>query len=137
VTHRISGGSAVRCIGWFCERRKGDMSNEIQPSKELEGLYQRIRLGGDDAIKAAEELWKSREDILFYMTDAFTRARWVPVCERLPDVDALVIACVNGRHVTALRRHKQEGFWQHEDGDIDQINVTHWMGLPAPPSDDK
>ncbi len=63
--------------------------------------------------------------------------RWIPIDESLPDVDALVIACVNGRHVVTLRRHKQEGFWQHEDGDIDQINVTHWMGLPAPPTDAK
>ena len=97
----------------------------------------RIRGGGDDAIAAVSELWEAREKTLFDMTDAFTRARWVPVCERLPDVDALVIACVNGRHVTTLRRHKQEGFWQHEDGDIDQINVTEWMNLPAPRTDDK
>ena len=30
-TRWISGGSAVRFIRWFCERRKGDMDNNWQP----------------------------------------------------------------------------------------------------------
>ena len=29
-TRRISGGFAVRFIRWFCERRKGDMTNDKQ-----------------------------------------------------------------------------------------------------------
>jgi hypothetical protein len=60
-------------------------------------------------------------------------SEWIPVTERLPEVDALVLVVVSGGHVTPLRRHAQDGFWLHEDGDIDLINVTHWMPLPEPP----
>lgn len=58
---------------------------------------------------------------------------WIPVSERMPDIDTLVIACVAGRYVTPLRRHKQAGFWQHDDGDVDELTVTHWMEFPQPP----
>jgi dipeptidyl aminopeptidase/acylaminoacyl peptidase len=66
--------------------------------------------------------------------------QWIPVTERLPDVDATVLVAIetpSGRHVSFLSRHRQDGFWTHADGDIDEINVTHWMPLPAPPTDAK
>ena len=83
----------------------------------MKNLLITIHRGGDEAVEAAKRL----------------APEWIPVSERLPDVDELVIVCVGGVHVTPLRRHKQDGFWQHEDGDIDEIIVTHWMPLPEPP----
>ena len=62
---------------------------------------------------------------------------WVPVSERLPEEFATVLVVIStpsGSHVSFMSRHAQDGFWQHADGDIDEINVTHWMPLPEPPA---
>ncbi len=62
--------------------------------------------------------------------------RWIPVEERLPEEFATVLVVIStpsGSHVSFMSRHAQDGFWQHADGDIDEINVTHWMPLPEPP----
>ena len=62
--------------------------------------------------------------------------RWIPVEERLPEEFATVLVVIStpsGSHVSFMSRHSQDGFWQHADGDIDEINVTHWMPLPEPP----
>ena len=81
----------------------------------------RIRQGGDDAITAVGELMP----------------QWIPVEERLPEVLGTVLVVVKtpyGSHVSVLSRHPQKGFWQHPDGDVDDIDVTHWMPLPEPPN---
>lgn len=62
--------------------------------------------------------------------------QWIPVSERLPEEFATVLVVIStpsGSHVSFMSRHAQDGFWQHADGDIDEINVTHWMPLPSPP----
>lgn len=64
--------------------------------------------------------------------------RWIPVSERLPEEFATVLVVIStpsGSHVSFMSRHAQDGFWQHADGDIDEINVTHWMPLPDPPDE--
>ena len=98
---------------------------EMEPKEEppmghMKDFDRRIRQGGDDAIAAVSELMP----------------RWIPVSERLPEVDATVLVVIEtprGQHVSFLSRHKQDGFWTHPDGDVDDINVTHWMPLPEPP----
>ena len=62
--------------------------------------------------------------------------RWIPVAERLPAIGRDVAAVTRtGRRIvsyrTALRRRP---CWM-EYGD--QVDVPHWMPLPAPPADDK
>ena len=106
----------------------------------------RIRNGGDDAVAAMAELWEMREKILFDITDAFTRARWIPVSERLPEHDSnvLVAAKRDGEYVV-----KEMLFvdwsdppdpprpeWSDDWGGEEFENVTHWMPLPPPPKDE-
>lgn len=65
---------------------------------------------------------------------------WIPVTERLPPICQPVLVVALGRVITATRR---EGRWRH---DIDTgtqtfslgvCTPTHWMPLPAPPTDAK
>ena len=80
----------------------------------------RIRNGGDDAIAAVSELMP----------------RWIPVTDRLPAEDEKVVVYTEeGTHVAAV---DEDGVWypSHGDGWMFPI-VSHWMPLPAPPSDDK
>lgn len=101
----------------------------------------RIRGGGDDAIAAVSELWEVREKTLFDMTDAFTRARWIPVAERRPKpgVDVLIfLRPIDEKFsrvcVASMDRINGHCLWTSEYGDE---MPSHWMPLPAPPTDDK
>ena len=65
---------------------------------------------------------------------------WISVEDRMPEVfqDVLVtIKTPYGTHVSVLKRHPQAGFWEQYDGDVDDINVTHWMPLPVAAKDSK
>lgn len=75
----------------------------------------RIRNGGDDAIEAVSELMP----------------QWIPVSERLPDDRVRVLACYDGRVVTA---ELFEGLWHWIEGKTFTTHVTHWMPLPEPPA---
>ena len=99
----------------------------------MKDLDIRIRSGGDDAIAAACELMP----------------RWIPVGERLPPHDETVLfTCDLGPNegFTDVAAGRWEGMrndiglpamspvWGDED---DWGPCSHWMPLPAPPSDDK
>ena len=102
----------------------------------------RIRAGGDDAIAAVSEYVAEQERLVAQVQSMLQRAcdrqwrEWIPVEDRLPEEFATVLVVIStpsGSHVSFMSRHPQDGFWQHADGDIDEINVTHWMPLPEPP----
>jgi len=65
---------------------------------------------------------------------------WIPVTERLPPICQPVLVVALGRVITATRR---EGWWRHEiDTGTQTFSLgvctpTHWMPLPAPPTDGK
>lgn len=101
----------------------------------------RIRNGGDDAIAAVAELWETREKILFDITDAFTKARWIPVSERLPG-KGLVLACTPDSGVIVIAGWFEkdcqwivpEWFNGANHGKRKKECFSHWMPLPLPPS---
>ena len=60
---------------------------------------------------------------------------WIPVTERLPDDGSEYLVWYGGfRHCTVVVRRGGEFLKQ---GMRITENVTHWMPLPAPPSDGK
>jgi len=67
--------------------------------------------------------------------------RWIPVTERLPDASVQYGYCLvsDGKHVgTANYTADKFGggrFWLIEERD--EWTPTHWMPLPAPPTDAK
>jgi hypothetical protein len=90
-------------------------------------------------------------DILLDAARELDRRSWIPVSERLPDVERsahgsveCIVACSTGL-VTAMRytenrvaktekgrRPRWEWNWR-----VATWEVTHWMPLPAPPTDSK
>lgn len=68
-----------------------------------------------------------------------TRAepRWIPVTERLPEVDVPVLVigenCYNQKVVVV--RHLTDFGWYDENDDYLMAFVTHWMPLPEPPKE--
>lgn len=56
---------------------------------------------------------------------------WIPVGERLPDNDAMVLVWSqsNGLHLAYLDSYRQ---WRDSD-DNPGKKITHWMPLPRPP----
>jgi hypothetical protein len=57
--------------------------------------------------------------------------QWIAVGERLPDDRVRVLACYDGRVVTA---ELFEGLWHWIEGKTFTTHVTHWMPLPEPPA---
>lgn len=97
----------------------------------MKDFDRRIRQGSDDAIAAVAELWEAREKILFDITDAFTKARWIPVSERLPELGLSVIG-VGGESSPREMWLDLNHQWHMADGSEVDL-VTHWMPLPEPP----
>ncbi len=68
---------------------------------------------------------------------------WIPVAERLPDeggVFPYVLAKIGGMHYPAIARRSESSSGWVELGDgrmFSAWEITHWMPLPAPPSDGK
>lgn len=70
--------------------------------------------------------------------DEIERRRWIPVTERLPANRQRVIAFFPSEIESvgeATFRNDEENRWLTEHGSW--FDVTHWMPLPAPPTDDK
>ena len=69
--------------------------------------------------------------------------RWIPVTERLPEeggVFPYVLAKIGGMHYPAIARRSESTSGWVELGDLRLFaawEITHWMPLPAPPTDGK
>lgn len=65
------------------------------------------------------------------------KQRWIPVSERLPEVEVNVLAAVydasNSSVSMQILKHHGEGKWFFWD--TCYYVVTHWMPLPEPPED--
>lgn len=63
---------------------------------------------------------------------------WIPVTERLPDYD-LVVLVTDGEDVGTGYRYAlgETGFtgWAVPFADIEEDDISHWMPLPEPPKD--
>jgi len=93
----------------------------------------RIRNGGDDAAGAVNELMAELQRRLLELQASMPR--WIPVTERLPDDGVSVIGFASPDYTNLARYDAVEGrFWCVTGG---WFNPTHWMPLPAPPTDAK
>ena len=84
----------------------------------------RIRNGGDDAIAAVSELMP----------------QWISVSERLPNHREWVLVCHDAPNKSAeIGKLVGEFTWELKSpvGGWTTSLISHWMPLPAPPTDDK
>ena len=91
------------------------------------------------AVKKKPFLLRSNEEqALIYAAERIqqleSERRWIPVSERLPDVDRLTFTIVAVKHkkdlppLVCLNPFRPElGVWSESP------KVTHWMPLPPPP----
>ena len=66
--------------------------------------------------------------------------KWIPVTERLPEVDQPVMICAFGKSVGEGVYRGHDGFhhvWKMytSSGTYWDDEVTHWMSLPQPPKE--
>ena len=101
----------------------------------------RIRNGGDDAAGAVNELMAELQRRLLELQASMPR--WIPVTERLPEEGVVVLAFlpkqgdVEGGVYAAMLSGLQtlKGTFSTSFGF--GFEATHWMPLPAPPTDAK
>lgn len=63
--------------------------------------------------------------------DANTFLQWIPVSERLPEVQTRVLAVTESGYIHMDCIRKCDGTWFQES--FDSAKITHWMPLPEPP----
>lgn len=68
---------------------------------------------------------------------------WIPVAERMPkEAVEVFVGCFTKRgevifHAAAKWRRLPSGAWAWEDDDCVIHHPTHWIPIPAPPTDAK
>ena len=127
---------------------------------EIEKLVGVAAFSSPDMVKWLTDQVMRRDNVIEAMksagmkqiTKAFTENRWIPVTERLPEPGRAVLiffratdvdgtpSCIgcdgNGGLIAlaAMDRIDGQHLWTSEYGDE---TPTHWMPLPAPPTDAK
>lgn len=104
-----------------------DFINELQNEAYDLGVESTLRhkfgLSWDDAAGLCKEIKR--------LQDA---TKWIPVTERLPDVNKFVLVYGEGIVGEATRDGTDGKFyWAGSDEYCSAIDVTHWMPLPSPP----
>ena len=67
--------------------------------------------------------------------DVSPDTKWISVKERLPEVEANVLAYI-GYGCIVVCWLTYDGYWQGPARIFDKDEVTHWMPLPEPPKEE-
>ena len=82
-----------------------------------------------------DAVYRCKETMMRDAADAIeemSKPRWIPVTERLPDEDTLVLVWrYNG--LPYVSRRTDSTYWLGLGRDS---GITHWMPLPAPPKEE-
>jgi hypothetical protein len=70
-------------------------------------------------------------------------SEWIKVTDRLPEIFDTYYVYPSGKYSGSFvefwtfedfKGHKKNTFeWTNSDDDVFQVDVTHWMPIPAPP----
>ena len=95
----------------------------------------RIRNGGDDAIAAVAEYTSGCEAWLksFAALTKQVIPQWIPVEERLPEKERVVLICHRG--TVGMARLYSDGWYWDMDEWHKPFTPSHWMPLPEPPTE--
>ena len=98
----------------------------------MKDLHITVYGGGDEAVAAVERIGKDWREQLEQAASEIERS-WIPVSERLPDVQQNVLAAVAGE-VGIAHRYVDGWFWDVNEWSR-PFTPTHWMPLPEPPAE--
>ena len=92
---------------------------------EYDSGYAKLMYDAADAIEALSKMEKTTQ--------------WIPVTERLPEYDSVVLV-TDGEDIGTGYRYVlgKIGFtgWAVPFADIEEDDVSHWMPLPEPPKEE-
>ena len=120
----------------------------LRGTVRLHELIQQGRCDSDEADAVRDEMdvpfWKlseSEREAARLVSAAIKDREWIPVTERLPEEGqrVLVYEKLELIVVAELSRSVSGGLWWSTDNGHTAYSVfpTHWMPLPAPPTDGK
>lgn len=100
----------------------------------MDDIVEKLR----DASLAFREDWQLLRDAASEIARIREERRWIPVEERLPELDSEVLVAWSYEEdkeqvVSQAWRNHLGKFVSLED--IEFLGVTHWQPLPAPPKD--
>ena len=77
------------------------------------------------------------EDMADYLIEnGLTIQRWIPVTERLPEEDGVMVLVCGSRkgiYTAEFRRNGQHTWFHKMNSKCHHCEPTHWMPLPEPP----
>ena len=97
-----------------------------------------------NAIEELSRLHEAQRQNLITLMNEDPEMEWIPVTERLPEVDknVLVFACGNEITIGRMKRQTENGYHVFIicHGIARELarpgRITHWMPLPEPPKED-
>jgi hypothetical protein len=82
---------------------------------------------------AIEERREARRKLVEYVAELEAERRWIPVSEKLPELNQDVLALVDDEIVCGSFYQDWEHGIYFSDGRNCMLVATHWMPLPEPP----
>jgi hypothetical protein len=124
-------------------RRRSSLTTESSPRKDVDMTQNELAERLRDMSDALNICGADYSDVLLDAARELDRRSWIPVTERLPNRGEWVLAY--GPHYSHIVAECDRGEWRsvYRDSETGEPwlreagMVTHWMPLPAPPSDDE
>lgn len=117
----------------------GDGDEEIRPGyAKIEGGVHHEVIHGE-----WEPVWPEYQDVsatrslsdIRQLCEFYERDRWIPVSERLPEVDKVVMAYDEETVWFGYHYASYDGECWHTPDNYG-LQITHWKPLPAPPEEE-
>jgi hypothetical protein len=116
-------------------RRRSSLTTESSPRKDVDMTQNELAERLRDMSDALNICGADYSDVLLDAARELDRRSWIPVTERLPP-DRTVVLAWSGKRVAF--GYISDGNWIDTlYGWVIPNGPTHWMPLPAPPSDGK
>lgn len=121
-----------------CCYRAGDCICSASDDRKKDcAVYTKLQAA--DAIEAMCEMVAIAHGELANIIESYeeSKPRWIPVEERLPDEEEVVLVW-GGASVYTAKRHNEYGglMWWKLNSKRHYCNPTHWMPLPKPPKEE-